>query len=90
MKGIGNKMKKYPIHRTCPGPDFGKPAKAIEPNGNVREYHTCNPILEGRKFQTEYGEQIIEFEVDMNFCTNDKLVVVSAVNVRKSRRAKKR
>ena len=51
---------------------------------------TLNPIPEGKKFQTEYAGQVVEFEVDMNFCTNDKLVVVKVINVRKSRRVKKK
>ena len=83
-------MKKYPIHCTCPGPDFGKPAKVIESNGNVREYFTCSPIPEGKTFQTEYSGQVVEFQVDMNYYTDDKLVVVRVVNVRKLRRIKKK
>jgi len=79
-------MKKYPIHSTCPGPDFGKPFEITLANGEIKKYETHNPIPEGERFTTEYDGQVIEFEVDMNFSTDKNLAVVRVMNVRKSRR----
>ena len=72
----------FPIHCSCEGPDFGKPAVARDPvSGVTKEYVTDNPIPEGTKFVVQYGDYTIRFELDSHYYSNPNLSVIKVLNV---------
>ena len=73
----------FPIHCSCEGPDFGKPAVICDPRlgGAIREYVTNNPIPEGTKFVVQYGDYTIRFELDSHYYSNPNLSVIKVLNV---------
>lgn len=82
--------KEYPIHCTCPGPEYGKQAAVRDPKTGkiVERFTTHNPIKEGTRIShtmlNVHGQDKIKvtFVIDMNFYTDKDRFVGRIVEVK--------